>query len=140
MDAKALIEPSWKKMDVDTIFLRDNHRPGGVIVLEWSGDIKKEVPRLGFNIETGLQVEYLDSPAPLRDGYYRLAAIKIMAGGSGSSVADFLKQFAMNEWRRLGINFENIDERPNKNDCKVGFLVGEKNGLLLVASTWINLD
>jgi len=73
---KALIEPSWKKMDVDTIFLRDNHRPGGVIVLEWSGDIKKEVSRLGFNIETGLQVEYLDSPAPLRDGYYRFGGHK----------------------------------------------------------------
>jgi hypothetical protein len=125
-------------MDANTIFIRDNHRPGGVITLEWNGNIQEVVSRLGLNIDSArFQVEYLDSPAPLRDGYYRLVAIKIMAGGNGSSVADFLKQFAMNEWRRLGINFENIAERPKGSRC-VGFIICRKNDLLLVASTWID--
>ena len=134
-----LIEPSWKRMDVDTIFIRGIHNPGGIITLEWDRDIQGAVSQLGFNANSArFQVEYLDSPMPQRDGYYRLVAIKIMVGGSGSSVMDFLEQFAMNEWRRLGINFENINviERPNS-DSRVGFIICRKNDLLLVASTWV---
>lgn len=139
MDRKAgLIDSYWRRMDANTIFIRDIHNPGGIITLEWSRDIQGAVSQLGLNVDSArFQVEYLDSPMPQRDGYYRLVAIKIMAGGSGSSVADFLVQFTMNEWRRLGINFENIAERPKGSRC-VGFIICRKNDLLLVASTWID--
>lgn len=132
-----LIGSSWKRMDADAIFVRDIHNPGGIITLEWDRDIQGAVSQLGLNVNSArFQVEYLDSPMPQRDGYYRLVAIKIMAGGSGSSVAGFLKQFVMNEWRRLGINFENIAEHPKGGNC-VGFIICRKNDLLLVASTWV---
>ncbi len=131
------------KMYANVIFCRSLNEIGGCLTLPWSanGNVAAAIKILGFDPKSArYQVEFIVSPTPLADGYFNLIAIKVMSesgGQGGTSLEEIIGNFMMSEWRRMGIEFEHLCKKPNGGKKKVGFIFGEKNGLLMVASTWI---
>jgi len=143
MNRLRLLNLNYREMDTNVIFCRSLNKMGGCLTLSWSDNDKvaSAIKILGFNPESKRhQAEFVVSPKPLVDGYFTLIAVKVMPesnGQEGASLEEFIANFMKSEWRRIGINFEYLDQKPNGGKRVAGFIFGEKNGLLLVASTWV---
>jgi hypothetical protein len=148
----ALLEPYMGKR-IGDIFRTRLRSAGALQVFQWSEiGIKPLRPLLqGMGIDpetTRYRVDFIKAEHPLSVGYYQLMGIRPLLSSEKrekdikeTTLAEFIYNYAMSQWRAIGTGLEKVSIKPNGGGkYEAAFHITQKNGVLLVAVSWINVS
>lgn len=153
---------AYRNANIGDIFQPKLREIGGVVILDWSygwEDLRSVLRRMNIDFEaTRYQAEFISPSDPLEAGYYQLLGIKALPAvpkkresnhfgmmdiGSSeleeTSLLKLVDQFATSQRKALGVDLEKTEIKPNGGKHRIAFHITRKNGVLLVASSWIDM-